>query len=51
MQILTNTITAVRAPFVQEQAELDTACKRLRNGPLAPALDELFEDLKAQRGV
>lgn len=50
MQILTNTntVTSVTAPLVQQQAELDTAYERLRNGRLALGLDELLEGLRAR---
>jgi extracellular factor (EF) 3-hydroxypalmitic acid methyl ester biosynthesis protein len=49
MQTVTNIILSSHAPLVQENPALDTVNQQLRQGPIAFALEELFEDLRARR--
>ena len=49
MQNLANIIVTSNAPLVEVESALDTANQQLNEGRIAPALDELFEDLLARR--
>jgi hypothetical protein len=49
MQNLANIIVTSNAPLVEVESALDTANQQLHEGRIAPALDELFEDLLARR--
>ena len=49
MQTITNIHPSTTAPFLREKTALDRAYEQLLAGRIAPALDELFDDLLARR--
>ena len=49
MQNLTNIVISSSAPLVQNTPALDAIHEQLHAGRIAPALDELFDDLVARR--
>src|SRR3954471_21861081 len=49
MQSLRNVVIGTNAPLAHVETTLEFARHQVQNGRIAPALDDLFEDLKARR--